>query len=142
MEQTIEQPTNIDETTYETFKGMLVSSDRENTHVALTILEQANYKKNFPYILMLIKDQVSITEQEWESGAPKLRDQLKGLGISLGFSGGEQLTFKRMFEIVKDDCDKSAVQFVINQFAKTLSGLLAEWGIDLVKELNLNLTIK
>jgi hypothetical protein len=142
MEQTIEQPANIDGTTYDNFKGMLSSTDRENAHVALTILEQADYKKCFPYILMLLKDQISIQEVEWTNAAPKLHNKLKELNVSLGFGGGEQLTFKRMFDIVKDDCDKTAVQFIINKFAKTLEGLLAEWGIDLIKELDLKLDLK
>ena len=147
MEQTLEAPVNIDATTYETFKGMLTSTDRGNAVVALSILEQADMKKCFPYILMLIKEQVVFTTEEFAENAPKLHARLQALDIRVSSSSKSsvdmtQLTYKRIFDIIKDQCDPEAIQFVIDKFATTLNGMLQEWGVDLVKELDLKMTIK
>jgi len=128
----------VDINNYENFWSMLNSSDEGNAVVALSILENADFRESLPYILLLVKSQDGSGRQLWLNNASKLTKKIETLGINLGTS----LSYKVIIEIIKDKCSTEATQFVIDKFTIILTKYLIKWGFDFVKDLDVKLTLK
>lgn len=127
----------VDMTNYESFWGMLTSPDKENSVVALSILNNAEFKESLPYILLLYKGQDEASRRQWQTDAPDTFKKLSGLGVD----SSTNLSYKKIIELVKNQCTPEGLQFVLNKFSVVLSGYLCEWGFDFIKELGLELSI-
>lgn len=128
----------VDITNYENFWSMLNSPDKENSIVALAILDQADFRESLPYILLLLKNQDSNARTSWFKEAPNLEEKLKGISVNKDTN----LSFRTIIDLVIDKCSREAVQFTIDKFAIVVKKYLQEWGFEFVKELDLKLTLK
>lgn len=130
--------TVVDISNYESFWALLNSADKENAVVALTILNNANFRESLPYILLLFKSQDEASRATWLNNAPDLKKKLEGVGIN----SNSNLSYKAIVDLVKDKCPMEGVQFTIDKFSLVLKKYLVEWGFDFVKDMDLKLTLK
>ncbi len=66
--------------TFQNILDMANSPDKENQVVALTLVDNLDYKKNLIYILVL-KKQATITPELWKEHAPKTCKHMTTSGV-------------------------------------------------------------
>jgi len=138
MEKVQQEKITVDINNYENFWALLNSADKENSVVALTILNNANFRESLPYILLLFKSQDEASRATWLNNALDLKKKLEGIDIN----SNSNLSYKAIIDLVKDKCPIEAVQFTIDKFSLVLKKYLVEWGFDFVKDLDLVLKLK
>jgi hypothetical protein len=129
---------NIDINNYHNFWALLKSPDKENSVVALSILNNADFRVSLPYILLLFKDQSKEDRLLWAREAPALFEKLKAMDVI----PDSNLSFKKILDLVSKECSTESVQFVIDEFTVLIRRYLIEWGFTFIEDLDFTLKIK
>lgn len=82
--------------TYHQIKSMLESSDEENAVVALTIIENSNFRDNLTYILLLMKE-ADVKRTLWEKYARQTIKKYEALNVNQG-----SLSYKKIIELITE----------------------------------------
>jgi len=100
--------------TYNQVKAMLEASDKENAVVALSCIENSDFKLNITYILLMIKE-ANIDYNLWKAHAAETCKKYAQLKI------GNPLTYKQILEtILLYKVPLEDVQFYLDKFAAKL----------------------
>lgn len=135
----MEQSTiTVDIKSYENFWALLMSPDKENTVVALTILNNANFRESLPYILLLFKYQTDAEREVWIVNAPDLFKKLEGIGIKIS----DKISHAKIIELTKEYCDEEAIQFVLDKFTVLIQKYLIEWGFNFLEDAEIKIKMK
>lgn len=110
--------------TYNQIKAMLESPDKENAVVALSCIENSDFRLNITYILLCIKE-ANIPFTFWKEHAAETCKKYAQLKI------GKPLTYKQIIEkIIEYKVSVEDMQFFMDRFA-----------IKLVEDINRNIAI-
>ena len=100
--------------TYNQVKAMLESSDKENAVVALSCIENGDFKLNITYILLMIKE-ANVDYNLWKEHAAETCKKYAQLKI------GKPLTYKQILEtILLYKVPVEDIQFYLDRFAAKL----------------------
>lgn len=101
---------------------MLESSDKDNTEVVLTIIENIDIEKNLPFILLLFKE--SSRQQKYaifKSKIPKLKTYIPDVN--------HVFTYYEIFKQLSDDQNTEAVDYFMSRMANHIEYQLDDWGL-------------
>lgn len=108
--------------TYETVKTMLQSPDEESQVLGLTCIENADFKINIAYILLLIHE-TNILPEMWKEHAPettKIYKSVIGTDIS-----DAATTYMRILSLMAQyEVDKLDYQFFMDRYAYQLTKII------------------
>lgn len=130
MEHTLEK--------FDSVVKMLQSTDEENIVLALTLIEQLEFKENLVFIL-LAKKNAHCNNPMWEKNAPVTFRNLKAVTPNVS----KVLTFKKILQIlVAQKVDAEQMQFYLDVFAKYLKEQITAQGMDFVEDIEMKIKIK
>ncbi len=96
---------------------MLESPDEENIIVALTCIENSDFKANIAYVLLMMKES-NVAFKNWPQYAPKTMEKYRALGI---LTEKRTLTYKKILEVILDyKVSVKDIQFFMNRFALSM----------------------
>jgi hypothetical protein len=125
--------------TFDNVLNMLNSVDPENRVVALSCIENVDFKTNLVYIMLLKKQGDKATTAEWKEHAPKVCQMLSSININLD----NALTYKQILEILtKHKVSAEDIQFYLDKFARTLFTSIKGLGYEFIDSLEINLKLK
>jgi hypothetical protein len=134
MEITIEK--------YQNIIDMLRSPDEENKVVALTIIDQIDFKSNITKILLLKKHSES-NKSQWEEHAPKIYKELETLAADKIIDLNKHLTYKQVLSaITRLQVDQEEFQFYMNDFTQYLLRQIQSMGYDYIEDIDITLKYK
>jgi hypothetical protein len=132
------ETTQITPETYANILAMANSSDKENKVVALSLVENVDYKSNLTYLLML-KKQADVTVELWKENAPKLCAEFTRLGLD----PAKILTYKQILvKLLENKSSQEDMEFFCKYFAVHLKDALSNIGYESVNDLNIEIRLK
>ena len=127
---------------YQNIIDMLRSPDDENKVVALTIIEQIDFKSNVTKILLLKKHSQS-HKKDWEENAPTIYKELEKLADDKIIDLNKHLTYKQVLSaITRLQVDKEEFQFYMNDFTNYLLHQIQSMGYDYIEDIDITLKYK
>jgi len=124
--------------THDNIVEMMNSVDLENRVVALSCIENVDFKDNLVYILLL-KKQGGASTSEWTTNAPHTCKLLKSIGVNLDTT----LTWKQYLEIlIKQDTAPDKIQFYLDRFVKVIHKSITALGYDFIETLEVKVKLK
>lgn len=134
MEITIEK--------YQNIIDMLRSPDEENKVVALTIIDQIDFKSNITKILLLKKHSES-TKKQWVEHAPTIYKKLEELEGDKLIDLNKHLTYKQVLSAITQlQVNKEEFQFYMNDFTQYLLHQIQSMGYDYIEDIDITLKYK
>ena len=124
--------------TYHQIKSMLESSDEENAVVALTIIENSNFRDNLTYILLLMKE-ADIKMTLWRDHAKKIIKKYEALNINYG-----SLSYKKIMELITEyNAPLSDIQFFMDCFGEHIRAFVNKSlkGNDKIESLTIKINL-
>ena len=123
---------------YDTLSRMLMSSDKENTNLAISLLDTVDFKKNMVLILLLYKKSHQVPEY-WKEHAPKLWGKMKRAGVS----EDKPLTYKEILAMMQaKKVPQEQVAMFVQSVNDTLKNDLAQYGYDFIEKIEITLKHK
>ena len=130
--------TKLTPTDYHSMVNLLNSTDKENTTVVLSILENLDFTANLPYILLLLK-RMNRQEREKIDEYSNLWKNLNNIGIQTS----NPIRMALIFQKIKHHVDREAVEFVMNEgFINDVLKHLQDWGFDFIDEVDITLKLR
>ena len=117
---------------YDELLRMMSTYDKDNTTLALTIIEENLTKNDLPYLMMLYKNKGVTTSITWTDHAPKA---MKLIGTANYTSYQSILTFISDSDL-KDDVKEDGLKFAIDQLNKDILKALHQTGYDFIKNIS------
>jgi len=123
---------------YAEIKNMLLSNDEGAKNVALTIMEQSDYKQSEIYILCLLKEAYSDVfgthgATKFEESCPDLYQNIVNSISDKGEDNISTLSFKVCFDIAMARNNKTEIDFMLGLFTTELTALLKEYGFEFLE---------
>ncbi len=132
---------NITEVTPESYLnilGMANSPDKENQIVALSLIENLDYKKNLVYILVL-KKQATMTSEAWKEHAPSIYKKM----VSGGVDPDKVISYKKILNLLLDNStSQEHFDFYTTSFAKHMKESIKNIGYEYVDDLEITIKLK
>lgn len=123
---------------FDSLNKMLMSSDKENATLAMSLLENINFKKNLVLILLLYK-KTHHTPYTWLTAAPKVWLKMKSAGVS----DTKPLTYKDILAIMQEKkVPADQVELFVQSVNDTLKNDLAQYGYDFIDKIEITLKPK
>lgn len=123
--------------TYENVSRMLNSPDEENAVVALSAMEEMDFKSCKMYMALLYKESYLNRYAMWEQNAPNLLQNVKNLKLDEG------ITLTSIFLTLEKEASEGELQVYANKFRDTLAEMLKVWGFGkVIPGLNISITVK
>lgn len=138
MEDTTKNITKIDPESYKNILSMANSPDKENQIVALTLVENIDYKKNMAYILVL-KKQANIPSDMWKEHAPMVHKKLTDSNVD----PDKVITFKKiLMMLIENGATQDDLDFYCKSFASHMKEAIKNIGYDHVDDLEITVKLK
>lgn len=133
-----EQVTEITRETYPNVLAMANSPDKENQIVALSLVENLDYKKNLIFILIL-KKQSNITADTWKEHAPTVYKKMSTSGID----PDQIISYKKVLNVLLDNkASEDHIQFYLDSFAEHMKSSIRNIGYEYVDDLQITIKLK
>lgn len=121
---------------------MLQSPDPENKVVALTIINQFDFKPNITKVLLLRKHS-QCSDVEWQEHAPEINKQMHDLNKGNYIDLNRHLTYKMILEaITKLKVGTADFEFFCKDFGDHLLRTVWQAGYDEVESLSVKVKYK
>jgi hypothetical protein len=132
----------IDKNKYLNILGMLRSPDDENKIVAMTIIEQLDFKNNIAKILLLKKHSDS-TNKLWEEHAPDTFNYMKELSEKKVLDINKHISFKQVLRAISLlKLPPEDFEFYMQDFSEYLLTQVHSMGYDFIEEINITVKTK
>ena len=118
---------------------LLSSPDKENETVALTILEQCNYIKSLPWLIILYREMNIELQKELKDKTKKLHKFL-----TTYFPVGDPLSVQNAHvQLIKVANSEDAVKYMVEErFAIKMKKQLEDWGFGFMNNYSLVIKLK
>ena len=132
---------------YAEVKTMMLSNDEGSRNLALTIMEQSDYKESEIFILCLLKETFSSIYgdhgpyRDFQEKYPVLYNNIH---TRLKESATEisTLSFRRVYELATQRGNKEEISFMLQLFKEELFTLLGEYGFTFLDFLDIEIKPK
>lgn len=124
---------------FENMKQMLMSPDKDNHVLALTVLESLNYSENAAFLILCKKYSYAGTSV-WADEAPNLMEWFKS---SQAYNPDKTITYKVALKMLTDlNASVDQVEFYLEHFGKYLTKQLQITGYDFIDSLEFKIKLK